>query len=270
MRRRSAIRRRTQLWRRILHEHRFPTRATKAAALLSAAVDIGRQAVPQLASPAPLGLAPMEIRGADGSRFRVRAFSDDIYLLLPGREEDVHDAILEPLRQGDVFVDVGANVGYYTVSAARRVGPTGSVVAIEGWSPTARALRRNLALNGLDRVQVVEAAVVADSESESVGFRRQRGASGLGQVERSSAATARVPATTLDAVCGSLDRVRMMKLDIEGGELDALAGGGDTLAKTEIVVVECAQPEQIRQLLSEAGFVVSPLKFTSHLIGRRP
>jgi hypothetical protein len=49
----------------------------------------------------------------------VRGGTEDLYNLLPRREESVHDIVVSILRLGDVFVDVGANVGYYTLLASR-------------------------------------------------------------------------------------------------------------------------------------------------------
>src|SRR5690606_34564883 len=66
-----------------------------------------------------------------GARLSVRANTDDILHVLPGREKDVHDAILGGLVPGVIFVDVGANIGYYSVLAALRVSPHGSVMAVE-------------------------------------------------------------------------------------------------------------------------------------------
>lgn len=54
-------------------------------------------------------------------------------------ETEVQDALAELLRPGDVFYDVGANVGYFTIIAARLVGPEGRVVAVE---PQPEAVKR--------------------------------------------------------------------------------------------------------------------------------
>ncbi len=84
-----------------------------------------------------------------------------------------------------MVIDVGANVGYYALMAATRVGPSGRVIAYEpGPAPAAR-LRENVALNGLSNVTVVEAAVadrpgtlhlnlVEDSEASSLYKTRAR------------------------------------------------------------------------------------------------
>src|SRR5690348_14247261 len=65
------------------------------------------------------------------------------------------------LRPGTCFLDVGAHAGLYTLLAARLVGPTGSVVAIEPLPSNVRILRRHLELNRLHNVTVIEAAAGA-------------------------------------------------------------------------------------------------------------
>ena len=62
------------------------------------------------------------------------------------------------LRPGDVFVDIGANIGYYTLLAARAVGPTGRVVALEPGHENLRLLRSNVAANSLTNVSVLALA----------------------------------------------------------------------------------------------------------------
>src|SRR5262249_25416707 len=68
-------------------------------------------------------------------------------------------ALLTALRPGDVFVDVGAHIGFYTLQAARRVGEGGRVVAIEADPETAKRLEGNVGLNPGVRVQIATIAV---------------------------------------------------------------------------------------------------------------
>ena len=97
----------------------------------------------------------------DGLRMRVR-FPDKIqkHIYLFGVwEPSITRFVNNRLRPGDLFVDIGANVGYYALLAAKRVGPSGAVVAIEASPSIACRLRENIALNGFTNIEVVEAAV---------------------------------------------------------------------------------------------------------------
>src|SRR3954466_14688534 len=69
------------------------------------------------------------------------------------------------LRPGDVFVDVGANVGYFPLLASRLVGTEGRVVAVEPFPRTNAVLRRNVAASGVENVRVEDVAVW-DSSAE--------------------------------------------------------------------------------------------------------
>jgi Protein-L-isoaspartate(D-aspartate) O-methyltransferase (PCMT) len=110
-------------------------------------------------------------RTRDGTRLEVDA-SDIVgsYIAYFGVWEPNLTSWLEGrLRPGDVFVDVGANVGYFTVLASRLVGESGRVVAIEP-SPLANTvLRRNVSDNGGENVRV-ENVAVWDSSGEVVVF----------------------------------------------------------------------------------------------------
>lgn len=131
------------------------------------------------------------------------------------------------LRDGDVFVDVGANVGYFTLLASRLVGPSGRVVAIEASSSIMKDLHQNLALNPTDNVRAVCAAV---SESAGVapfyvGPSSHIGLSGMldgPELELEGM----VPTESLCHLLtdDEIRRARLIKIDIEGAELLAIRG----------------------------------------------
>jgi FkbM family methyltransferase len=132
------------------------------------------------------------------------------------------------LRAGDLFLDVGANVGTYTVLAA----DLGAVVlAVEAASDTAELLRENIALNGFTDVAVVEAAAGA-----SVG--RIRFTEGLDSLNRIDATgPIEVDQVTLGSLIG--DRhVAGLKVDVEGFELDILKGATQALAEHRIDLLQ--------------------------------
>ena len=80
---------------------------------------------------------------------------------------EVSRLINRMLRPGQVAIDIGANVGMHSVIMANRVGPTGHVVVFEPDPHPMGRLRRNMALNGIDWVTTVEAAVSARSETRT-------------------------------------------------------------------------------------------------------
>ncbi len=128
------------------------------------------------------------------------------------------------LRAGDVFVDVGANCGVFTLLAVSRVGSAGRVIAIEPNPAMLSRLRFNLAANGLSDVRVVEAAI---SDTDGVAELRlsadNAGESTLSDALSRSTAWS-VPTMTLASVvaAASIPRIDVLKIDIEGFEDRAL------------------------------------------------
>ncbi len=159
--------------------------------------------------------------------------------------------LLHLLRPGDLFVDVGANVGSYTVLASAVCGARS--IAIEPDPLTAQALRRNVEANRMvDRVTVVEAAVGADEGTVSF----TTGHDTTNHVARSGeAGTREVPLRTLDRLLTGEDPL-LIKIDVEGYEPSVLAGArrvieGDRLAAVIAETVDAA----MRSELAQAGFV---------------
>lgn len=168
----------------------------------------------------------------------------------------------ETLAPGDVCLDVGANVGYFTVLAARLVGPTGRVVAIEA-SPTIRAqLDAHVALNGLRNVQVIGAAVTEREGPVAIylGPPTNRGASALSMIG-GGAREAEVRGAPLRTLVSpdDLARARLIKIDIEGHEypvLRELLDHAQALRPDVAIVVELS-PQQLAARGVEPGALLA-------------
>ena len=117
------------------------------------------------------------------------------------------------LRAGTIFIDVGANIGTYSIMAAS-LGA--EVIALEPAKDTAELLRENVALNGFS-VDVIEAA--AGREAGTTHF--TAGQDCINQVDPSGDVI--VPVVTLDSIIGER-HVTGMKVDVEGFEFDVLLG----------------------------------------------
>lgn len=126
---------------------------------------------------------------------------------------------------GRVVLDVGANIGVYTLLAAKRGA---RVFAVEGDPKNAARLRHHIEINGFgDRVTVIEAAV-ADRSGTVTMYRNPINCGGSNCFEGQDPVA--VPCRTIDSL--DLPPVDVCKMDIEGSELAALEGMADTLSRS--------------------------------------
>lgn len=183
--------------------------------------------LPHLLLPAPK--RPMRIRTLHGFDLWIDPVADrgverSIYGTGTYEKGTLH-FMQHMLLGGGTFVDIGANIGLMTVLAAHVVGPEGRVVAFEP-NPSARAiLSRNVELNGLGNVEVSAHAIGAEATRariyEGVGSNRGRATlMGAG----ADTTVAEVEVIRLSDYFNATERVDMVKIDIEGFELDALKG----------------------------------------------
>ncbi len=156
------------------------------------------------------------------------------------------------IAPGDCVLDVGANVGFFTVLAARRTGSAGQVVAFEPDERNAACIVANAARNGFSHVEVVQAAV-ADQAGRAVLWQAAyagghalesagRPPDAIGQVE--------VDVVTIDGMRrdGRVPRVAFVKIDVEGAELDVVRGMTETLHNDRPVMLIEVDAEQRDEL----------------------
>lgn len=179
------------------------------------------------------------------------------------------------LRRGDLVVDVGAHVGFFTLLAANLVGPSGHVRSFEPVPANFDALNANLALNGYSWVAALRAAVSDAPGTVSLGLADTRlvGASTADFTVGGELSSVEAPAVKLDDVLGEAGRVRLLKIDAEGHEPQVLAGAAG--------VLESSPPDAIlfevnAQLLARRGAsaedILNPLAtlgYRFHALDRR-
>jgi FkbM family methyltransferase len=132
---------------------------------------------------------------------------------------------LKTPKPGDVVVDAGAWTGHFTVIAARLVGRTGRVIAIEPQKVMCERLRKRLDRMGFRTVTVVEAALF-DRASEVAVSKATSSAFDVLNAAPATPGANSVKLRSLDEILENLGmgRVDFIKMDIEGAELEALAG----------------------------------------------
>jgi FkbM family methyltransferase len=193
-------------------------------------------------------------------RFNIRANSDDLYHLLRTRERAVFETISNVLRPGDCFVDAGANIGFYSVMAASKVGLGGRVIAVEMMPDTAAILRKHARLNGASQIEVVETALL-DRAGGHVTAHVIDGKFGQASISGSGIGRAvNVEASTIDDVLRNVPVIRLLKMDLEGAEELALRGAQESLERIGAVIFErWTRETNVSRLLVARGFNVQSL-----------
>lgn len=191
----------------------------KFAALVSAV----RNPWSPILDRAGLKRAPYQVRHKDGHLIELRPRAGDLFgfyeILLRGD----YTGNGQNISNGDVVIDVGANIGCFTILASRAVGPTGRVIAIEPDAANFRQLVRNIALNRLTNVTAMNVALGATDglvtlHSPMAGLFSSIFSSVNGQPITGIQTT--VPVMTLASLMSvqGVANCKYLKLDCEGAE----------------------------------------------------
>lgn len=195
-------------------------------------------------------------------QFHIRAYSDDLWHVLPFREQLVLQTIRDKLQVGDYFIDCGANIGFYSVLASKLVGDTGKVLSIEMMPETATILNHHLQLNQCNNVEVIEFAL-SDQDNQEIIATVQEGKFGQATIskvdlQKKIDKEILVKTITLDTLTKGISHIRLIKMDLEGAELQALKGAVETLQKTDYLIFEERTREieqnSVFQFLKKSGF----------------
>ena len=147
---------------------------------------------------------------------------------LRGRAETaIQDILVQRLREGMVFYDLGANIGLFSLLAARLVGPTGQVISFEPDPQTAERLSRNIARNGYQNMTVIQAGVWSTTENQR--FKVADASSpdhGVGRfvAEDADEKGVAIECVALDDITKKVAAPDAIKCDVEGAEIEVLQG----------------------------------------------
>lgn len=179
-------------------------------------------------------------------------------------EPDTSAVVRAALAAGDTMVDVGANIGWFTMLGASRVGPTGRVLAVEPNPGSCRLIEQSAAANGFGAVDVVAAAV---ADHSGVAVLETDGSNGRiipldGGVEQAVPCSYVVPVRRLDdlVAAAGLSSLALVKIDVEGAEPLVLRGGRDALRRWRPTIV-C----EFSPLLMRGNFGSDPADYLKEL-----
>ena len=150
------------------------------------------------------------------------------------------NTIKKLVNSGDVVVDAGANIGYYTVLLSRLVGDTGKVYAFEPSKECFKLLKKNVEVNKCDNVLLINKALSNyKGELSFYVHPEDKGSSGIKVAEGSKEVL--VKCTRLDDYIPPNEQIALMKMDIEEAELVALEGASETLKRCDKIVIEAPE-----------------------------
>lgn len=196
------------------------------------------------------------------------------------KEEGTMRWIDSEVRAGDIFMDIGANIGVYTIAAAHRVGSGGKVYAFEPHKLNAVTLMQNVQLSKLsDRVEIFSfplsesatvlrfnyASLASASSGSQLGHTRMAG----GEKEFRPAASEMVASVSVDELIArsAIKAPTLVKIDVDGNELPILRGmksllSGNERPRAVQVEVNVGEGEPIEAFLAGCSYKLDSRHFT--------
>lgn len=182
----------------------------------------------------------------------------DVYMLLEIYRDGVYGKIgrFTP-KNGDLVVDVGANIGEYSIMAAKMVGKKGKIIAFEPNPEAFWLLQENIKLNQLENIEAINKAVC--SKPGKIKIYRNLETNTMDSIKRTKTGQDYYIAksVTLDKALESRKGINVIKIDVEGAEYAVIKGGMLTLKKKPRVIVELHSKilrNRVFSLMAESGY----------------
>lgn len=161
-------------------------------------------------------------------------------------EPELINVMNHVLRPGDIFIDGGANIGFFSILASFIVGPAGRVEAYEPSSSSFEKLKKNVALNNKN-IDILKRALLDDCHSSFIFLHKDD----PGQNSLWEESDEKEPILTIGLDDTSAKHAKLIKLDIEGAEFRTLSGSVETL-KCPFIVCELNLEAMERAGVSQA------------------
>src|SRR5215469_4133863 len=175
-------------------------------------------------------------------RFSLFASNEDLavgrHIHAGSYEPGVTAVVMRYVKPGMSVVDIGANIGYFTMLLAYLVEPTGLVVAVEPNPENIKLIEASRRVNGFDQVLIIQAAAGRQTGLLALNVSHSNGMTGeLPDNVDAIFASRPVPCFALDAILPRDRPFDLVKIDTEGAELNALIGLSDTVDRDRPVIV---------------------------------
>jgi FkbM family methyltransferase len=201
------------------------------------------------------------------------AYDEDI------EEGKIKQTFLDLINVGDTVIDVGANIGEYSLIAAHKVKQNGRIIAIEPLKETVHSLTKNFQLNNFTNYEII--SKVVGKENKKVNLYKEMAGGTMGFVDstlnnKKFKKVDEVDMTTIDEILSTrnIDDVKIMKIDVEGFEFDLLKGAKNSLKNKKIknMIIEVhinylnakrISEKYFNAYLNEQGYKVDTIHNTS-------
>jgi len=178
-------------------------------------------------------------------------------------EKELGDLLKKIVRPDDVVIDIGANIGYFSLLVANNI-PSVNVISFEPVKDLFQSMNENISLNDFKNISTINAAVGEINEEKELYISAfdNLGMSSFKQPENYSGKKERVKVVTIDNwfKTSGLSKIDIIKLDIEGSELAALKGMKDILQKQKLVLIVEVNPETLSMFSVKPSDICDYLK----------
>ncbi|MCW8306056.1 FkbM family methyltransferase [Acidiphilium sp. PA] len=169
-------------------------------------------------------------------------------------EPDVSAIFRRTLRQGMGVLDIGANIGYFSMLSAAIVGPSGQVFAVEPNQQNARLLEASRRLNDFGQITLIHAAAGAKTGILSLHTSHSTGTTSGVPDEIGALLTARiVPCLALDSIIPADRRIDLIKIDVDGAEYPAMQGCEQIIRRHRPAIISEFAPDLIPGISGVSG-----------------
>ncbi len=200
--------------------------------------------LPRILLPNPKKVGPHILRTIHGFSMKIDPSRDsgvELSLFQTGTYEKGTLHLLEKfLKPGDCFVDIGANIGLMTIFASHCVGKTGKVLAFEAHPETYGLLKYNLEINKIENTETFAFALGDENGTAFIydNWDINRGGASL-VIKNEASEGHEIQVRKLDELISPETKPKVMKIDVEGFEMQVLKGAKETIAATKpILIVE--------------------------------
>lgn len=192
--------------------------------------------------------SPLQFQSQTGVKFNLylEQYIMRIIFLYGVSEKNTLRHVLPRIKKDMTIVDIGANIGTYTLNFAKQLQGTGRVIAFEPVSINANRLRDNIQLNGFNNITVCQEGISDQSGTATIYFGEKK--SGASIINNQLPNKEEITITTLDEYCqqNNIAQIDVLKIDVEGAERKVLAGAQKIISASQnmFLIMECMEANQ--------------------------